>query len=691
MKHIMTAPCSAPYGAWKSPITSDLIVAGAVGLGGITADGDSVYWLESRPTERGRSVLVRRGPNGQIADLTPPPFNVRTRVHEYGGGEYLAAGDEIFFVNFADQRVYRLGAQSDEAPQPITPELPLRYADFVLDRGRGRLICVREDHRDPDAPAVNTIVGLDLAPEDGRSGRFGAQKRSLPSEGGQVLVSGNDFYASPRLSPDGTRLAWLTWHNPNMPWDGTELWVGALDEAGAIEHADLVAGGPEESIFQPEWSPEGVLHFVSDRTGWWNLYRWQAGRVEPLAEMTAEFGLPQWVFGMSTYAFVDSERLACAYTEAGAWRLALLDTVGGTLTPFEIPYTEISNVRCAAGCVYFLGGAPDQPAAVVMLDLATQRSTALRRSSDIALAADYLARPRLIEFPTAGGLTAFGYFYPPCNRDYAAPAGEKPPLLVFSHGGPTGNSGATLRLSIQYWTSRGFAVLDVNYGGSTGYGRAYRERLNGAWGVVDVDDCVNGARYLAEQGEVDPDRLAIRGGSAGGYTTLCALTFRDVFRAGASHYGIGDLEALARDTHKFEARYLDRLVGPYPERRDLYVARSPIHFTERLSCPVIFFQGLDDKVVPPNQAEAMFAAVRAKGLPTAYLAFEGEGHGFRRAENIKRVLDAELYFYSRVFGFELADPIEPVAIENLRSRTGIEPSGGQTRWEPKTRGSDRPS
>lgn len=646
----MTEPRIAPYGAWKSPITSDLIVGGAVGLGQIAADGAAVYWTESRPTEAGRSVLVRRRPDGALEDITPAPFNVRTRVHEYGGGDFLAAAGEVFFVHFADQRVYRLGPQPGVTPVPITPALPLRYADFVLDRGRGRLIGVREDHTDPSKPPVNTIVSLDLAGDP---------------TGGRVLVGGNDFYASPRLSPDGARLAWLTWNNPNMPWDGTELWVGELDPSGAVAHARLVAGGPKESIFQPEWSPAGVLHFVSDRTGWWNLYRWQDGVAEPLAALAAEFGLPQWVFGMSTYAFVDAERLACAYIQNGTWRLALLDTAHRTLTPVETPYTEISGLRSAGGHIYFVGGSPTEATAIVALDVVTGRRETLRRASDVMVEAGYLSRPRTIAFPTEGGLTAFGHFYPPCNRDFAAPAGEKPPLLVLSHGGPTSNSSATLRLGIQYWTSRGFAVLDVNYGGSTGYGRAYRERLNGAWGVVDVDDCVNGAAYLAERGEADPARLAIRGGSAGGYTTLCALTFRDVFRAGASHFGVGDLEALARDTHKFEARYLDRLVGPYPERRDLYVARSPIHFTHQLTCPVIFFQGLDDKVVPPNQSEAMFQAVRAKGLPTAYVTFEGEGHGFRRAENIKRSLDAELYFYSRVFGFTLAEPVEPVAIENL--------------------------
>ncbi len=646
----MTNPTVAPYGAWKSPITSGLIVAASVGLGRIAIDGDDIYWLENRPAERGRSVLVRRSADGRQVDVTPPPFNVRTRVHEYGGGEVLVAAGEVFFVHFADQRVYRLAADAGAEPQPITPALPLRYADFALDRGRNRLICVREDHSIPAQQAINTVVSLDIAGDP---------------TGGRVLVSGNDFYASPRLSPDSTRLAWLTWHHPDMPWDGTELWVGELDAAGAVRSAKQVAGGPEESIFQPEWSPAGMLYFVSDRTGWWNLYRWQSGRVEPLAELEAEFGLPQWVFGMSTYAFESAERIVCAYTQGGADRLALLDTVTRTLTPVETPYTEISGVRAARGRACFLGGSPTEPDSLIALDLETRQCTVLRRANDAAVDAGYLSRPRTIEFPTEGGLTAFGHFYPPCNRDFAAPAGDKPPLLVLSHGGPTGSSSTTLHLGIQYWTSRGFAVLDVNYGGSTGYGRAYRERLNGAWGVVDVDDCVNGAAYLVSRGEVDGARLTIRGGSAGGYTTLCALTFRDAFRAGASHYGIGDLETLAQDTHKFESRYLDRMVGPYPERRDLYVARSPIHFTERLACPVIFFQGLDDQVVPPSQSEAMFQAVRAKGLPTAYVTFEGEGHGFRRAESIQRALDAELYFYARVFGFTLADPVEPVAIENL--------------------------
>jgi dipeptidyl aminopeptidase/acylaminoacyl peptidase len=642
----MAASQVAPYGSWKSPITSDLIVSGTVGLGQIALDDDDIYWIELRPAEGGRNVVVRRTPDGRTCDVILAPFNARTRVHEYGGGALVVSDGTLYFVHFADQRLYR--QVGDAAPQPLTLAVNLRYADAAVDRRRGRIICVREDHTLAGREAVNTLVGINLANGDS-----------------QVLVSGNDFYSSPRLSPDGSRLAWLTWNHPNMPWDGTELWVGECKPDGSLGHSECVAGGINESIFQPEWSPDGILHFVSDRTGWWNLYRWREGHIEPLCPMAAEFGRPQWVFGMSTYAFTSANRIICAYSEHGTWHLASLDTKTRKLDVIETPYTEIWDVHSASGQVICGVGSPTEPAAIVQLDLATRHFDILWRSSTITIDLGYLSVPQAIEFPTEHGLTAHALFYAPRNRDYTAPSGERPPLLVKSHGGPTSAASTTLNLGIQYWTSRGIAVLDVNYGGSTGYSRAYRERLKGQWGIVDVDDCVNGARFLVERGEVDGKRLAITGGSAGGYTTLCALTFRDLFKAGASHYGISDLEALARDTHKFESRYEESLVGPYPARRDLYRERSPIHFTDRLSCPLIIFQGLEDKVVPPNQAEMMVAALRAKRLPVAYVPFAGEQHGFRKAENIKRALDGELYFYSRVFGFALADPVEPVPIENL--------------------------
>ena len=638
----------APYGSWGSPISSDLIVRGMVGLSGVAVDGEDVYWLEGRPNEGGRNVVVLRTSEGSTEDVTPWPFNARSRVHEYGGGSFAVRGGEVYFSNFADQRIYRRSPGGE--PLPLTPETGRRYADMTVDEDRSRLIAVREDHGVAGREPVNEIAAVDQ--ESGNE---------------QVLVSGDDFYSSPRLSPDGGRLAWLTWNHPNMPWDGTRLMVCDLDALGAPENVEQVAGGQDESVFQPEWSPEGTLHFVSDRTGWWNLYRRCGGRIEALCEKEAEFGLPQWAFGMSTYAFVSPERIACAYGERGTSHLALLDTESGELEPVETPYSGISFVRAdeATGDVVFRGSSSADTACIVRLDVSTGHHEVLRRAGDLGIDPGFLSVPEPVEFPTENGQTAYGFFYPPNNKDYVAPEGDLPPLLVMSHGGPTGATSTALDPEVQYWTSRGIAVLDVNYGGGTGYGREYRRRLDGAWGVVDVEDCENGALYLAERGLVDGGRLMITGGSAGGYTTLCALAFTDTFAAGASHFGVSDVEALAKETHKFESRYLDRLIGPYPERSELYRERSPIHYTGRLSCPVIFFQGLEDEVVPKEQAETMFAALREKGLPVSYVPFEGEQHGFRRAENIRRALDGELHFYSRVFGFDLADPVEPVPIENM--------------------------
>jgi len=665
----------SPYGSWKSPISSDLIVSGTVGIGQIAIDGEDIYWIEGRPSEAGRSVIVRRTPDGKINDVTPQPFNVRTRVHEYGSGAFAVASGTVYFSNFADGRIYR--QTLDSQPEPLTPIVNFRYADGIVDKERNRLICVREDHTG-EGEAVNTIVSVNL--DNG--------------EDIQILTQGNDFYASPRLNPEGSQLCWISWNHPNMPWDGTELWVAEINADGDLGEKQLVAGGLEESIFQPEWSPDGVLYFVSDKSNWWNLYRTPlnppllrgekdinpplargekdiepplvrgAGEIEPLCEMAAEFGLPQWVFGMSTYA-VSASEIICTYTQQGKWHLARIDLETKQLTTIETPYTDISSVKARGEIAVFLGASPTESTSIVQLNLVTSQLEVLRRSSNLTIDTGYLSVPVPIAFPTEKGLTAFGFFYPPQNQDFTAPATEKPPLVVKSHGGPTAATSSSMNLKIQYWTSRGFAVLDVNYGGSTGYGREYRKRLQDSWGIVDVDDCANGAKYLAQMGLVDGDRMAIAGGSAGGYTTLCALTFRDVFKAGASYYGVSDLSALATDTHKFESRYLDGLIGPYPERKDLYIARSPIHFTERLSCPVIFFQGLEDRVVPPNQAEMMVEALKAKGLPVSYVAYEGEQHGFRRAENIKRTLDGEFYFYSRVFKFELAELVEEVPIANL--------------------------
>ncbi len=639
----------SPYGSWKSPITTDLMVSDTISLGTIVLDGEDTYWIEGRPSEGGRNVIVRRNAAGAVTDITPQSFNARTRVHEYGGGEYTVSDGTVYFTNFADQRLYRQLPGAD--PEPMTLAVNMRYADLVVDRQRQRLLCVCEDHTNTEREAVNMLVSVPL---DGDV-----------NDGLHILSAGNDFYSAPRLSPDGSRLAWLTWNHPNMPWDGCELWVAELDVNGFISRAEMVAGGQEESIFQPTWSPDGVLYFVSDRSGWWNLYRWHNNSVEPLAKKEAEFGQPQWVFGMSTYAFVSAQRLLCWYSDRTGGHLASLDTTTRELTSIELPYTTASGLKAIGQYVLFSAASPTQAAAIVRLDLATAKIEMLRRSSSVSIDPAYISVAQPVEFPTEHGQSAYAYFYPPRNPDFQAPADELPPLLVISHGGPTAATSSRLSLEIQFWTSRGIAVLDVNYGGSSGYGREYRERLKGQWGVVDVDDCVNGASYLVARGAVDGNRLAIRGGSAGGYTTLCALTFRDTFKAGASYFGVSDLEVFVHDTHKFESRYLSSLVGPFPERQDLYHERSAINYINRLSCPVIFFQGLEDKIVPPNQAELMVDALRAKKVPVAYIAFEGEQHGFRRAANIKRSFEAELYFYSRVFKFAPADKIEPVTIENL--------------------------
>lgn len=642
---------TASYGSWASPISSDLIAGGSVRLSQVALRDGSLYWLESRPTEGGRYALVRRGPDGTVEDVTPADFNVRTRVHEYGGASYSVTNGAVFFSNYGDQQLYRQDRGDD--PIAITLEPPEtaseRFADAQLTPDGRTIISIRERHLG-EHDVVNELV-------------------SIPSTGGGqpvTIAAGHDFYAYPRISPDGKRLAWIVWDHPRMPWDGTELWLADLAEDGSVSNERHVAGGPQESIFQPEWSADGALHFVSDRTGWWNLYRLDGGEAVALAPMDAEFGGPQWGLDAATYTFISGGRIASVVTERGMDRLCIVTPGQGVTATLDLPLNSIGHIAGDGGnFVALLAAGPELPGSVLLVNVDSGDYEIARRSNDTQIDAGYLSAAQPIEFPTTGGKTAHAFYYAPRNRDARVPEGELPPLVVFSHGGPTGATSPGLNLSIQFWTSRGIAVVDVNYGGSTGYGREYRERLRGNWGIVDIDDCVNAARYLVEQGLADPRRMAIRGGSAGGYTTLAALCFTDTFSAGASYYGVADLEALARDTHKFESRYLDSMIGPWPQEEERYRERSPVHHTEKLSCPMIVFQGLEDKVVPPSQAEMMVEALKKKGLPHAYLPFEGEQHGFRRAENIKRSLDAELYFYARVFGFETADEIEPVEIVNL--------------------------
>lgn len=645
LKREQVEAVAAPFGSWASPVTAELIVGESIRLGQIGVLGSDIFWSEGRPQEQGRNVLVWRSDDRRIADLTPAPLNVRSRVHEYGGGAFTLGRKAGFFVNDADQQIWRLRA--GEAPHALTAAPGMRHADLEIDATHKRLVCVREDHSG-GGEAVTTLVAVAF--------NNGAQ---------QVLASGHDFFSSPRVSPDGRQLAWLGWDHPNMPWDGTTLWLAELLADGSLGPARAVAGGADESIFQPSWSPRGELHFVSDCSGWWNLYRLRGDAVQPLHAMPAEFGQPQWAFAMSTYGFDAQGRIVCAVAQHGRSMLARLDADGGRFETLDTPFCAIQELHVGDGFAVFLGATETAPEAVIRLDLASGAHEVLRSSTRSSVDAAFVSTAEAISFPTEAGLTAHAFYYPPANRQFRGPDGERPPLIVIGHGGPTSSTNAAFKLGYQYWTSRGFAIVDVNYGGSSGYGRAYRERLNGQWGVVDVDDAINAARFLIERGDVDADRVVIRGASAGGYTTLSALTFRHFFKAGASHYGIGDLEALVRDTHKFESRYLDTLVGPYPAQQALYRERSPVHHTERLASPMILFQGAEDKAVPPAQAEAMFEAVRAKGLPVAYLLFEGEQHGFRRAATIRRALEAELYFYGRVFGFTPADAIEAVAIENL--------------------------
>jgi dipeptidyl aminopeptidase/acylaminoacyl peptidase len=661
-------PRVAGCGTWQSPLTAARVTAGTLRFDHLVVDGDDLYWVEGRASEAGRYVVVRRTTDGAIGDVTPLGYNVRTRVHEYGGAAFTVHRGTVYFSNFADQRLYR--QPPGEAPTPLTDD-GCFYADAHVDEARGRLVCVREDHR--GATVSNAIVSV-----------------ATDASAEYVLASGADFYSDPAISPDGSRLAWLQWNHPNMPWDGTELWVAEVAADGTLGERQKIAGGESESIFQPAWAPEGDLIYVSDRTGWWNLYRapgapgaWPA--TEALLPMEAEFGKPQWVFSQTTYCFLDGRRLAATYTEEGRWKLGILRLDTRRFDRIDLPIEPVDCICATSRDLFFIGGSPTHAPAIAHVergaleagvagdggsvrDDRTVRPVGdvgvIRAASADEIAADWISPAQPLTFDS-DGQPVHAFYYAPTNSDHIAPGDERPPLLVLSHGGPTAASTDVLDSRIQFWTSRGFAVLDVNYSGSTGFGRAYRDRLKGRWGLVDVSDCVNAAAHLVALGLADPDRLIIRGGSAGGYTTLAALTFHQLFKAGASHYGVSDVEVLAQDTHKFESRYLDSLIGPYPEARDVYYARSPIHFADRLSAALILFQGLEDKVVPPNQAEMMAEAVRRKGLPVAYVAFAGEQHGFRKAENIIRALESELYFYGAVFGFRPADPLAPVAIDNL--------------------------
>ena len=629
-----------PYGSWPSPISPARVVAGARAAHTPTPDGGDLYLVENRPDEQGRSVLIRRTADGGWEDVTPAETSVRSRVHEYGGRAYAVDGGEIVYSSFADGRLWRIAGRGAPAV-PLTAERPLRYADPAFDRTHRRILAIVEDHAESDLRPENAIAAVSLA--DGAV---------------TFLVRGHDFFSDARPSPDGRRLLWLSWDDPRMPWDGTELWVAEVARDGALGEPVRIAGGPDEAIVSPAWAPDGSIVYASDRSGWWNLYRHRPGVAGdlPLAPVAAEMADAAWILGDRRHA-VDTDGTVVGIVIRDATdRLAVV--ADGRLREIPIDATALSGLVVRDGTAWLMAGGPTRMSALLSVDLATGTVTEIRPNGTLPVPAESLSTPRHLAFPSAGGRTAYAWLYPPHLPGLRAPEGERPPLVVLSHGGPTGRARTSLDLSIQALTSRGIAVVDVDYGGSTGYGRDYRRLLDGAWGVVDVEDCVAAATALVEEGRVDPARLAISGGSAGGYTTLCALAFTDRFTAGISAYGIGDLEALALDSHKFEGRYTDRLVGPLPETLATWRERSPIHAVDRISCPVLVLQGEDDKVVPPTQAEAIVAALAARGIPYAYLLFPGEGHGFRRAESRRRAQEAELGFLADIFGFTLAEPVE---------------------------------
>lgn len=645
----------APYGSWSSPITADMLATTVVGLGEAMLDDGAAYWIEQRPTEGGRKVIVKGDPFSAPTDVTPAGFNADTMVHEYGGGSYTVLHGVVFFSNREDARLYR--QEPGAAPVPITPETDAthRFADGVVTADGRWWIGVRERH--DLGPAVADVVNeLVAVPADGRGEPH-------------VLATGHDFYSSPRVSPDGETLAWLSWDLPWMPWDGCELSVAPLAaEATLLGPPDVVAGrNGEESVWDPEWSPSGDLVFASDREGWWNLERIREGRREPLYPAEAEFGYPQWGLGERSIAFFADGRIVCHYETGTRTHLAVLDLETRELTDLDLPHDSLQwgpNIAVEGSTILFTAGSASLPAQVVWLDFAARSVEVLRQAAEVVVDAAYLSAPEEIEFPTDAGLTAHAVYYPPANPAFEGPPGERPPLIVLAHGGPTGSTSTQFDLTNQFWTSRGFAIVDVNYGGSTGYGRDYRQRLDGRWGVVDLQDCLAAADFLVARGDADDDRLVVRGGSAGGYLVMRALTETDRFAAGASYFGISDLVPFATgETHKFESGYVETMVGPWPEAEEVYRARSPINFTDRLATPMLVLQGAEDHVVPPSQADVIVAALRRGGVPHAYKLYEGEGHGFRVAENQIDARNAELSFYAQILGFEPTGDIPVLEIE----------------------------
>ena len=644
----MPRPPVRPFGTWSTPVSAAMTATSGRRFGPVRTSGRSLYWLETRPDEAGRGVIMRWR-DGELVELTAPSISVRSRVHEYGGGDFCVHGESVFFSNDEDQRLYRL--DSTGSATPITPMPPLRhgwrYADGACTPDGRWLVCVRETHAD-DVTVTNELV-------------------AVPVNGGgppRVIAGDRDFYAFPRLSPRGDQIVWTCWDAPDMPWDRTELWVARWDREGAARDPRRLAGAPDESVFQPSWSPDDIVHYVSDRSGWWNLYRVKDGLAVALHPAQADFGVAQWNLGLSTYTFLPDGRISCIFFEDGRQVLATIDLRAGAIMRAKLPWTAYApaQLHSLGERLAFVSGGPTEAAAVRVYDPATGKQEIVRSAEEQRLDHAYVSRPERVSFACDDGEKGHAWYYPPHNPDVSAPRDALPPLLVTCHGGPTANAACQLSLTTQFWTTRGFAVVDVNYRGSSGFGRAYRQALYGKWGVADREDCAAAARALVARNSVDPQRIVIRGASAGGYTALCAVAFDRLFAGATSYYGIADLETLRQQTHKFEASYLERLIGPYPETRERYRRRSPVHFAASFASPVLLLQGAEDRVVPPAQAEVMVARLRANGVRHAYVCFAGEQHGFRRANSLRRALETELAFYAEILGFVPTDPVFPLSL-----------------------------
>tara|TARA_A100001037_G_scaffold47334_1_gene38942 strand:+ start:31964 stop:33922 length:1959 start_codon:yes stop_codon:yes gene_type:complete len=647
---IMPGQKVSSFGSWESVITSDFIVKETVGLSEIKVDQGDIYWIETRPSEKGRNVLVKYNPEGVNFDITSNKFSVRSRVHEYGGGSVCVNEGFSYFVNNKDQLIYKQFANNE--PKQVSEKKNRRYSDLVFDKHRDHIISVRESHVNSENEPLNEIVFIDI--------------NNASNE--KVIVSGNDFYSNPRISPDGKSMSWISWDHPNMPWDGNELWIADLDSEGILFNERRIISD-QESVFQPEWSPNGILYFVSDRNGWWNLFRYNKNQIEIVLEEKAEFGSPMWVFGMSNYVFATSDLIISQYTKNGYWYIGKIDLKNNTLENIELgEMYDMSrgNIEIYRDKIYFAGGSVSKVFSIFELDINTKTLKTLKTSMLLDISLSYISEPESITFKTSEGSNSHAFFYPPCSMDYVPNANEKPPLIVILHGGPTGAASITLNMEVQFWTSRGFSVLDVNYRGSTGYGTEYRKALNGKWGIVDVEDCINGVQHLINKNIVDKNRIIIRGGSAGGFTVMAALARSNVFAAGASYYGVSDLEGLLLDTHKFESNYLNTLIAPFPENKDEYYHRSPLNNVKSINTPMIIFQGLKDKIVPPSQSEKILKSLIDNGNTVASIFFDDEQHGFRNGENIKKALDAELYFYSKVLKIDLLYQVEPIEIINYQ-------------------------